>query len=167
MSQASSTTLVPSAPISHRPAPSPPTPVTPTLDRSTSQRTPSKPAKVSELGRASTTRDRDRRPNNSPVAGPGPPQAQPQLAPLQKTSKPSPVSSCSSSESATKPRGGKFGKECCCWSGHAQKEGEEREGQGKGTRYCQEAATNLYRCRSHEVISKSCQDWAGVGFILF
>ncbi|KAF8074864.1 STE/STE20/PAKA protein kinase [Lyophyllum atratum] len=47
------------APTSYRPAPTPPSVVTPSLDRSTSQRAPAKPAKtVESLGRANTTRDR-------------------------------------------------------------------------------------------------------------
>ncbi|KAG6909023.1 Serine/threonine-protein kinase smu1 [Tephrocybe rancida] len=51
------TAPVPSA---YRPAPTPPTAVTPTLDRSTSQRAPPKLSKPSEasLGRSNTTRDR-------------------------------------------------------------------------------------------------------------
>ncbi|RDB20838.1 Serine/threonine-protein kinase SMU1 [Hypsizygus marmoreus] len=46
-------------PTAYRPAPTPPNVLTPTLDRSTSQRTPAKPSKTAEsLGRANTTRDR-------------------------------------------------------------------------------------------------------------
>ncbi|KAF5383508.1 hypothetical protein D9615_003618 [Tricholomella constricta] len=45
-------------PVSYRPAPTPPSVVTPSLDRSTSQRTPAKAAKAADLGRANTTRDR-------------------------------------------------------------------------------------------------------------
>ncbi|KAF5387311.1 hypothetical protein D9757_005777 [Collybiopsis confluens] len=58
----------PSAPSAYRPAPSPPTTVTPTLDRSTSQRTPTKTARPNDpaVTRSNTTRDRDRRPQ-----GPG------------------------------------------------------------------------------------------------
>ncbi|KAJ3994821.1 STE/STE20/PAKA protein kinase [Lentinula boryana] len=50
----------PSAPSSFRPAPSPPTTVTPSLDRSTSQRTASKPVRPSDpsVSRSNTTRDR-------------------------------------------------------------------------------------------------------------
>lgn len=47
------------APTAYRPAPTPPTIATPTLDRSTSQRIPTRPGKpVETLGRANTTRDR-------------------------------------------------------------------------------------------------------------
>ncbi|GLB41910.1 putative P21-Rho-binding domain containing protein [Lyophyllum shimeji] len=49
----------PTAPTAYRPAPTPPSVVTPSLDRSTSQRAPPKPAKTADsLGRANTTRDR-------------------------------------------------------------------------------------------------------------
>jgi len=94
VSHASSITLVQSPPpASYRPAPAPPAPVTPLLDRSTSQRTPVKVTKHSEtLGRANTARDRDRRPPTSPSAGSGQPQ---QFAQIQKQSKPSPGSSSS------------------------------------------------------------------------
>lgn len=53
-------------PTAYRPAPAPPTPLTPALDRSTSQRLPaSKPPKsADQLTRANTTRDR-----RSPVPG--------------------------------------------------------------------------------------------------
>lgn len=46
------------APTSYRPAPTPPSAATPALDRSTSQRTPTKITKSADLGRANTTRDR-------------------------------------------------------------------------------------------------------------
>jgi p21-activated kinase 1 len=97
MSQASSITLVASTPpAAYRPAPTPPTPVTPTLDRSTSNRIPPKAQKHSEpLGRANTTRDRDRRPPTSPSTPSGQSPAQKQFADLQKQSKPSPGSSSS------------------------------------------------------------------------
>ncbi|KAF9266980.1 Pkinase-domain-containing protein [Marasmius fiardii PR-910] len=81
------------APSSFRPAPSPPTTVTPTLDRATSQRTPAKPQRAPDpLNRANTTRererDRDRRgPSGSPSAGYG------QTTPQQKTPRASPGSS--------------------------------------------------------------------------
>nr|GAT47336.1 STE/STE20/PAKA protein kinase [Mycena chlorophos] len=45
-------------PAAYRPAPTPPTPVSPALDRSTSQRTPSKPAVAKAVERANTTRDK-------------------------------------------------------------------------------------------------------------
>ncbi|CAL1714618.1 unnamed protein product [Somion occarium] len=52
----------PSTPSSYRPAPAPPVPLTPTLDRSTSQRLPPSASKISksadQLTRANTTRDR-------------------------------------------------------------------------------------------------------------
>ena len=93
----SSVTLVPS-PSPYRPAPTPPTPVTPTLDRSTSQRTPAKIVKHSELSRANTARDRDRerRPSAPSTTQPS------QLTQIQKQSKPSPGSS--SSDLPSKPR---------------------------------------------------------------
>ena len=46
------------APTSYRPAPTPPSAATPSLDRSTSQRVPTKVSKSTDLGRANTTRDR-------------------------------------------------------------------------------------------------------------
>lgn len=46
------------APTSYRPAPTPPSSATPSLDRSTSQRVPTKVPKSTDLGRANTTRDR-------------------------------------------------------------------------------------------------------------
>jgi len=46
------------APTSYRPAPTPPSAATPALDRSTSQRAPTKVSKSADLGRANTTRDR-------------------------------------------------------------------------------------------------------------
>ncbi|KAI0923746.1 hypothetical protein AcW1_006625 [Taiwanofungus camphoratus] len=82
-----------STPSPHRIAPLPPSPLTPTLDRSTSQRLPgSKPHKPSDqLSRANTTRDR-----RSP--GPGAGQAHPNAPPPptafpQKPTKSSPGSS--------------------------------------------------------------------------
>jgi p21-activated kinase 1 len=56
VSQPALTTSV--APTSYRPAPTPPSAATPSLDRSTSQRVPTKVSKSSDLGRANTTRDR-------------------------------------------------------------------------------------------------------------
>lgn len=46
------------APSSYRPAPTPSSAATPALDRSTSQRVPTKIPKSADLGRANTTRDR-------------------------------------------------------------------------------------------------------------
>lgn len=46
------------APTSYRPAPTPPSAATPSLDRSTSQRVPAKLSKSADLGRSNTTRDR-------------------------------------------------------------------------------------------------------------
>lgn len=58
-SQYSQSTTNISAPVAYRPAPTPPNALTPSLDRSTSQRTPAKPSKsIDGLGRANTTRDR-------------------------------------------------------------------------------------------------------------
>ncbi|KAF8906301.1 kinase-like domain-containing protein [Gymnopilus junonius] len=75
------------APTAYRPAPTPPSTATPALDRSTSQRTPSKPTKSSDLGRANTTRDR---------RSPAPAQAlSGQTLGAQKAQKPSPGSSSS------------------------------------------------------------------------
>ncbi|THU87970.1 Pkinase-domain-containing protein [Dendrothele bispora CBS 962.96] len=63
------------APSAFRPAPSPPSAVSPALDRSTSQRTPSKPARQSEsVGRSNTTRDR-RPAGNGVASSPGTPSA--------------------------------------------------------------------------------------------
>ncbi|TFK29646.1 STE/STE20/PAKA protein kinase [Coprinopsis marcescibilis] len=71
-------------PTSYRPAPTPPTTATPTLDRSTSQRTPAKPVRTTDIGRSNTTKDR-RSPapgtNGGLVVGP------------KQVSKPSPGSS--------------------------------------------------------------------------
>ncbi|PPQ64773.1 hypothetical protein CVT24_007859 [Panaeolus cyanescens] len=78
-------------PTAYRPAPTPPSAATPTLDRSTSQRTPSKPSKPSDLGRSNTTRDR-----RSPVPPPGQPPhnaGAPQFK--SQPTKPSPGSSSS------------------------------------------------------------------------
>ncbi|KAI6113075.1 STE/STE20/PAKA protein kinase [Pisolithus sp. B1] len=47
-----------SSPSSYRPAPAPPTTAMPALDRSTSQRTPTRPTKAQDLERANTTRVR-------------------------------------------------------------------------------------------------------------
>ncbi|PPQ91857.1 hypothetical protein CVT25_000732 [Psilocybe cyanescens] len=79
-----------SSPSSYRPAPTPPSAATPALDRSTSQRAPTKTSKTADLGRANTTRDR-----RSP--GPGQAPSGPTLGGQQKTqsTKPSPVSSSS------------------------------------------------------------------------
>ncbi|KAE9399528.1 Pkinase-domain-containing protein [Gymnopus androsaceus JB14] len=62
----------PGAPSAYRPAPSPPTTVTPSLDRSTSQRTPPKPVKPSDpaVGRSNTTRDRRPGPGSGPSPAP-------------------------------------------------------------------------------------------------
>jgi p21-activated kinase 1 len=81
-------TLV-ASPSSYRPAPTPPTTVTPALDRSTSQRTPSKSTKPTEpLGRANTTRDR------RPATGqPQAPAAHALANQPKQASKPSPGSS--------------------------------------------------------------------------
>ncbi|KAG6890109.1 Serine/threonine-protein kinase smu1 [Termitomyces sp. Mi166 len=66
-------------PAPYRPAPAPPTVVTPTLDRSTSQRVPAKqPRSIESLGRSNTTRDR-----RSPV--PGATQSQVQPKPLKSS----------------------------------------------------------------------------------
>ncbi|KAF5328890.1 hypothetical protein D9611_014265 [Ephemerocybe angulata] len=78
-------------PTSYRPAPTPPTTATPALDRSTSQRTPSKPSKPSDIGRSNTTRDR--RSPGTPSAGSGPTNHLGQ--PQKQYTKPSPVSSSS------------------------------------------------------------------------
>ncbi|KAG7093716.1 hypothetical protein E1B28_007370 [Marasmius oreades] len=78
------------APSSYRPAPSPPTAITPTLDRATSQRTPTKSQRATDpLNRSNTTRERERerRPSVSPSVGYGP------SAPQQKTPRASPGSS--------------------------------------------------------------------------
>ncbi|KAF4610865.1 hypothetical protein D9613_007049 [Agrocybe pediades] len=77
------------APSSYRPAPTPPSAATPALDRSTSQRAPSKVAKPTDLGRANTTKDR-----RSPAPGQTSAAA---LSGHQKSqsAKPSPVSSSS------------------------------------------------------------------------
>jgi len=73
-------------PSSYRPAPTPPTTATPALDRSTSQRTPAKVTKPADLGRANTTRERERerRSQEKRVPTPG-----------SQPAKPSPVSSTS------------------------------------------------------------------------
>ncbi|PFH50272.1 hypothetical protein AMATHDRAFT_145596 [Amanita thiersii Skay4041] len=77
------------APSSYRPAPTPPTIATPALDRSTSQRIPTRATKpVETLGRANTTRDR----RSPAVSGSAVPSSQ--GANLQRqASKPSPGSS--------------------------------------------------------------------------
>ncbi|KAL0064384.1 hypothetical protein AAF712_008684 [Marasmius tenuissimus] len=82
----------PGAPSAFRPAPSPPTAVTPTLDRATSQRTPAKSQRAPDpLNRANTTRERERdRDRRAPGASPSAGYAQ---APQQKTPKASPGSS--------------------------------------------------------------------------
>ncbi|KAF9006182.1 kinase-like domain-containing protein [Cyathus striatus] len=80
-------------PSAYRPAPTPPTTATPSLDRSASQRTPAKPAKA-DLGRANTTRDRQRSsPSATPVV---------QKAPPQQYGKP--VGSSSSSDGKQQPQ---------------------------------------------------------------
>ncbi|KAF8634581.1 hypothetical protein AX17_004170 [Amanita inopinata Kibby_2008] len=83
--------MVVTGPSSYRPAPTPPSIATPALDRSTSQRIPTRQTKLTEsLGRANTTRDR-----RSPAAGTASTViAQPGGAGLQRQpSKPSPGSS--------------------------------------------------------------------------
>jgi p21-activated kinase 1 len=78
------------APTAYRPAPTPPNVLTPSLDRSTSQRVPAKPTKPADgLGRANTTRDRRSPGPNSPVQTSAHVVANQQKAP----SKPSPGSS--------------------------------------------------------------------------
>ncbi|PPQ98245.1 hypothetical protein CVT26_003416 [Gymnopilus dilepis] len=80
----------PAAPSAYRPAPTPPTAATPALDRSTSQRAPSKPThKTSDLGRANTTRDR-----RSPAPAQAP-SGQNLAGQAAKAQKPSPGSSSS------------------------------------------------------------------------
>ncbi|KDR80742.1 hypothetical protein GALMADRAFT_222342 [Galerina marginata CBS 339.88] len=89
--QGSQSTVNSPAPSSYRPAPTPPSTATPALDRSTSQRAPSKPTKsTTDLGRANTTRDR-----RSPGPGQGP--SGQTLGGQQKSqsAKPSPGSSSS------------------------------------------------------------------------
>ncbi|KAK7060989.1 hypothetical protein VNI00_000724 [Paramarasmius palmivorus] len=93
-------TSAPSTP-AYRPAPSPPTTVTPSLDRTTSQRTPAKSSKGPDpLNRSNTTREqrdrdrereRDRRPPGAPSASSHHQQTPPQ--PQQKTPRASPGSS--------------------------------------------------------------------------
>ncbi|KAF9454346.1 Pkinase-domain-containing protein [Macrolepiota fuliginosa MF-IS2] len=78
-------------PSAYRPAPTPPSVSTPSLDRSTSTRAPVKPAKATDLGRSNTTRDR-----RSPSTAPGQPATSPGSAlALQqnKLTKPSPGNS--------------------------------------------------------------------------
>ncbi|RXW24826.1 hypothetical protein EST38_g1044 [Candolleomyces aberdarensis] len=78
-------------PTAYRPAPTPPTTAIPALDRSTSQRTPAKPAKPVDVTRSNTTRDR-----RSPAAtASGTGNGSPNLAgqPQKQYSKPSPGSS--------------------------------------------------------------------------
>ncbi|KAF9530409.1 kinase-like domain-containing protein [Crepidotus variabilis] len=77
-------------PTSYRPAPTPPSAATPSLDRSTSQRTPTKSAKPSDLGRANTTRERDRDRRSPDQRAPTPGSQQ-----KSQSAKPSPVSSSS------------------------------------------------------------------------
>ncbi|KAM6497155.1 STE/STE20/PAKA protein kinase [Amanita muscaria] len=86
-------TFIP-APTAYRPAPTPPSLATPTLDRSTSQRIPTRPTKpVETLGRANTTRDVTRSPATA-SSGPLPIAKGHQGANLQRhPSKPSPGSS--------------------------------------------------------------------------
>jgi len=96
-SQSTATTI--SAPPSYRPAPTPPNALTPSLDRSTSQRAPAKPAKtVDGLGRANTTRDRR---SPGPTA---PAQAGAHAVTNQQKAKPSPGSS--STDLPLKPQPG-------------------------------------------------------------
>ncbi|KAF8966299.1 kinase-like domain-containing protein [Flammula alnicola] len=88
--QTSQTSYSPSAaPTAYRPAPTPPSAATPALDRSTSQRAPTKTApKSTDLGRANTTRDR-----RSPAPGQTP--SGQNLGGQSKSTKPSPGSSSS------------------------------------------------------------------------
>ncbi|KAH7914828.1 STE/STE20/PAKA protein kinase [Hygrophoropsis aurantiaca] len=76
------------SPSAYRPAPAPPTAAIPALDRSTSQRTPSKSTKTTDMGRASTTRTR-----RSPSVGAPPTSAHPLGGAPKPPSKPSPGSS--------------------------------------------------------------------------
>ncbi|KAF8845059.1 Pkinase-domain-containing protein [Paxillus ammoniavirescens] len=76
---APSTPSAPS-PTSYRPAPAPPTAALPALDRSTSQRTPTRTSKSQDLGRANTTRTRhspsigaSHAPGNIQTGAPNPP----------------------------------------------------------------------------------------------
>jgi p21-activated kinase 1 len=97
-----SPTVTSPIPTAYRPAPTPPQPVTPALDRSTSQRAPSKASKSSDqLGRANTTRDNKRTPAvTSPYSSQGQQQQQQQQAQAQAHKKPPLVSN--SSDSSTK-----------------------------------------------------------------
>ncbi|KAJ3721149.1 STE/STE20/PAKA protein kinase [Lentinula raphanica] len=83
----------PSAPSAYRPAPSPPTTVTPSLDRSTSQRAPSKPARPNDpsVSRSNTTRDR--RPPGPGVSSTPTSGASSSQQPAHRTPKASPGSS--------------------------------------------------------------------------
>ena len=83
--QSVANTALTNGPSAYRPAPTPPTPATPALDRSTSQRTPVKVTKPADLGRANTTRERDRRSLEK----------KPPIQPKPTSAKPSPVSSTS------------------------------------------------------------------------
>lgn len=78
------------APTAYRPAPTPPSTATPALDRSTSQRAPSKASKSTDLGRANTTRDR-----RSPAAAQVPSGQSLTAQQKPQSTKPSPVSSSS------------------------------------------------------------------------
>lgn len=91
-------------PTAHRIAPQPPTPLTPALDRSTSQRLPaSKPHKpTDQLSRSHTTRDR-REPNGAPhPQAPGPPSSF-----SSKPSKTSPGSSTTDLQLKSSPSQGR------------------------------------------------------------
>lgn len=88
--QSNTPTVQTNGPSAYRPAPTPPTPATPALDRSTSQRAPNKVTKPADLGRANTTRERerDRRSLEKKAPTPG-------SQPKPTSAKPSPVSSTS------------------------------------------------------------------------
>ncbi|KAF5362568.1 hypothetical protein D9756_002379 [Leucocoprinus leucothites] len=104
------------APSVYRPAPTPPSVSTPTLNQSASTRAPPKPAKAADLGRANTTRDR--RSPNTPHAGSQQQQithghaaagtASPNLGFQQqnKLTKPSPGNSSTDLPLASKAQGG-------------------------------------------------------------
>ncbi|KIJ65637.1 hypothetical protein HYDPIDRAFT_27634 [Hydnomerulius pinastri MD-312] len=79
------------SPSSYRPAPAPPTAAMPALDRSTSQRTPTRTSKPQDLGRANTTRSR-RSPSIGASHAPGG-GGHTQTGALKPPSKPSPGSS--------------------------------------------------------------------------
>ncbi|KAJ7623214.1 STE/STE20/PAKA protein kinase [Roridomyces roridus] len=65
------------APTAYRPAPTPPSAVSPTLDRSTSQRTPTKPPPSKPVERSNTTRERAAQQPKPPVQSTGTPKPSP------------------------------------------------------------------------------------------